>query len=549
METSEPAVPPVGDVKLERDWTHKLESWKIYLYLLEIIIIALLVVMSVIDDAEMLEKNRFDLPKLLVPLSILVGLIGVEEVLFRLLIGKFRKDLADRYRFLEVARRGAIGAAIASFIIFGFIVAPPLHNYIENRAGRDVVDEDKNFFYTLESSDFLNLTTLKEVRLTTEEGVEFDIAFYRGDSLDNGVLLEEETDVEVWEHGFSGDLALDYLINTNEFPNDVVWVMERETAIRPYLIQGVAIPFLILGVLNIVWFPIARFWALRSKDAYVSTTTVKLRARFKVEEAFLIYEDGRLISHNSRRLKPERDKDILTGMLTAVQSFVTDTFMDEERGTLDQLKYGTLSILVEGHGKVNLACIVSGDESPVLRQGMKNIVTYIGQHYRQLLEYWDGDIEQFKDVKRYIGHLVSTGKEEPVYPDELFLIHRDGRLVAHQTSRLEPSIDDDLLQQWVDLVVGQVGQRMEDPNAPMISFVDIKGYKVLVEYTNYLMLAYMTMNKETEELRELMLELMQDIDAQFRSILYEWDGVTHELTDVKTMMEIVLESGEEKEDT
>jgi hypothetical protein len=227
-------------------------------------------------------------------------------------------------------------------------------------------------------------------------------------------------------------------------------------------------------------------------------------------------------------------------MLTAVQSFVTDTLIDEERGTLDQLKYGTLSILVEGRGHVNLATIVSGEESPVLRQGMKNIVGYISGQYRRYLEDWDGDIDRFRDVKRYIGHLVSTGKEEPVYPDEVFLLHRDGRLVAHQTSRLEPSIDDSMLQSWVDQIVGALNKAMVDPSRPMPTKLNIMGYDVWLEYTNYLHMAFMTVRKDEEARRELMSEVLGDIDARFHNILYDWDGATTEITDAKTMMQVVL---------
>jgi hypothetical protein len=190
---------------------------------------------------------------------------------------------------------------------------------------------------------------------------------------------------------------------------------------------------------------------------------------------------------------------------------------------------------------VNLATIISGEESPVLRMGMKNIVTYVSGQYRRYLENWDGDIDQFRDVKRYIGHLVSTGKEEPVYPDELFLLHRDGRLVAHQTSRLEPSIDDAMLQSWVDQIMGAVNKSMADPSRAMPNQLSIMGYDVMMEYTNYLHMAFMTTRKDEENRREIMADTLQDIDAKFHNILYEWDGATHELAEVKNMMEVVLE--------
>ncbi|MEM2899402.1 MAG: PKD domain-containing protein, partial [Thermoplasmata archaeon] len=46
---------------------------------------------------------------------------------------------------------------------------------------------------------------------------------------------------------------------------------------------------------------------------------------FRVEDAFLIYQDGRMIGHKSAR-KEELDSDVVAGMLVAVESFINDTF-------------------------------------------------------------------------------------------------------------------------------------------------------------------------------------------------------------------------------
>jgi hypothetical protein len=470
--------------------------------------------------------------------------VGALEVLFSTSIGAFRKDLSDRYKYLEGAKRGAISTAIVAFIIALLVLAPPIQDMIEDASGRNISETKEELFKNFHSKDPLNLTGLKRISVTTEDNVLFNVTLYRGDKLDNAVVEVNMTRVREWEHTFDIDDVDEFIIFATPVAaeGEVTWEFVMETKVRPQLIAGIAVPFLFLGIINAVFYPVARMWSRTTEESYVETQTRKLRARFKVEEAFLIYEDGRLIAHNSRRLKPERDKDIMTGMLTAVQSFVTDTLIDEERGTLDKLSYGNLTILVEGKREVNLACIISGDESPVLRQGMRNIVSYISGQYRQYLQDWDGDVDRFKDVKRYIGHLVSTGKEEPVYPDELFLFHRDGRLISHQTSRLEPSIDDALLQSWVDQIVGAVKRTMNDPSKAMPAQLNVMGYDVIMEYTNYMNIAFMTTRRDAEARREIMSDVLGDIDAKFHNILYSWDGATQELTDVKTMMEVVLEA-------
>ena len=529
--------------KPKKDWTYKLDGYKVYIYLVQILIFVLLIVRGIIDDMDDIQDGYFDLPGILVPIAILVCLLGLEEVGISLLVGHFRSDLSDKYRHLESAKRGAMSTLIVSFIIAGIMLAPPIHDMMEDAFADDYTRTRYDLAYDFRGKDELNLTGLTMVTVSTEDGIEMDIRLIRGDSIREGEEEVNVSGVRMWELTFDSEDTGEFWIEGKQTngTGDVTWRLTEERKVRAAFIQGVAFPFFLLGVLNAVAYPFLRLWSGKTEAAYVSTQTRKLRARFKIEKAFLIYEDGRLIAHNSRRLKPERDKDILTGMLTAVQSFVTDTLIDEERGTLDQLKYGTLSILVEGKKNVNLATIISGEESPVLRQGMKNIVSYISSQYHRYLEDWDGDVDRFKDVKRYIGHLVSTGQEEAVWPDEVFLFHRDGRLVAHQTSRLEPSIDDGMLQNWVDQIVSAVRKAMADPSKPMPAKLNLMGYDVYLEYTNYLSLAFMTTRKDEEKRREVMSDVLQDIDAKFHNILYEWDGATHELTDAKVMMEVVLE--------
>ncbi len=529
--------------KGQRDWTHKLESWKLFLYVAIILVLVLWMVRRIIDSIDEINEGYFNLMDVLIPLSLMVATVGALEVLFSTAIGAFRKDLSDRYKYLESAKRGAISTVIVAFIIAVLILAPPFQDMIEDASGRNVSETKDELFKNFRTKDPLNLTGLKRIAVTTEDNVLLNVTLYRGDKLDNAIVEENVTRVREWEHIFDIEDVDDFIIFAEPVaaPGDVTWELVMETQVRPQLIAGISVPFLFLGIINAVFYPVARMWSRSTEESYVATQTRKLRARFKVEEAFLIYEDGRLIAHNSRRLKPERDKDIMTGMLTAVQSFVTDTLIDEERGTLDRLSYGNLTILVEGKREVNLACIVSGEESPVLREGMRNIVSYVSGQYRAYLEDWDGDIDRFKDVKRYIGHLVSTGKKEPVFPDEMFIFHRDGRLIAHQTSRLEPSIDDVMIQSWVDQIVGAVKRTMNDPSKGMPSLLNVMGYDVIMEYTNYMNMALMTTRKDADARREIMSDVLGDVDARYHNILYSWDGATQELTDIKTMMEVVLE--------
>ncbi len=534
--------------KKGKHWTSRLETVKVWVFLAQILVVVFIVILGIMDDLESIEEGYIDLPGILVPLALLVVLLGFEGLLFFVLLCLSRPSVPERIRDHRTAARAALGTAIASIVVFAVLVAPPLTALAQDLAGNDYTMRDDVFMQTLSTRDVLNVTEPKEVRLVAADAARFDVELYLGGSVSDGVLVGTERNVTLYVHAFGADDISEYVVlargNGTTGPVDWTLIMDRE--LRPRLLVGVALPFLALGLVNAGWFPVVRWRAGRLEVGYVADQKRRLRSKFKVEEAFLIYEDGRLIAHNSRRLKPERDKDITTGMLTAVQSFVTDTLMDEEKGTLDQLKYGNLSILVEPMGKVNLAIIISGEETPVLRQGMRNIIAYVNKRYTLFLEDWDGDIGRFSDVKRYIGHLVSTGAEEKVMPDEVFLIHRDGRLIAHQTSRLEPSIDNALLLQWVTECLDAVKAAMADPSIPIIQGASVAGTPVTFEYNSYLCLANMTTRPETEAMREHMSDILGDIDAKFRDALYTWDGQTTELTEIKVMLEAVFTPPEEE---
>jgi hypothetical protein len=82
---------------------------------------------------------------------------------------------------------------------------------------------------------------------------------------------------------------------------------------------------------------------------------------YKVKEVFLIHKSGILLYHLSREHKPGRDEEVLSGMFTAVQEFIKDSFSTTGPGAeggehvLREMKIGdNNNILIErGVAQVN----------------------------------------------------------------------------------------------------------------------------------------------------------------------------------------------------
>lgn len=134
-----------------------------------------------------------------------------------------------------------------------------------------------------------------------------------------------------------------------------------------------------------------------SRKIFVDTTII--------DEVFLMYKDGRLIKHFTRRLKPDIDQDILSGMLTAVQSFIKDSFKGET-GDLDHMKFGRFQILV-GHGRfITLAAVTMGDEVAPFRPQIIKAIDSMERDYEMPLRDWDGDVEDLNVLGRYVMDLI-----------------------------------------------------------------------------------------------------------------------------------------------
>src|SRR5947199_10175229 len=80
---------------------------------------------------------------------------------------------------------------------------------------------------------------------------------------------------------------------------------------------------------------------------------------FAIDDVFLVSKEGRLMMHNTRRMRADRDEDILSAMLTAIPSFLTD-FDREENGNLRRFELGGKTALIERGKNAYLAAVYSG---------------------------------------------------------------------------------------------------------------------------------------------------------------------------------------------
>jgi hypothetical protein len=132
------------------------------------------------------------------------------------------------------------------------------------------------------------------------------------------------------------------------------------------------------------------------------------------DEAFLIFEDGRLITHVSTKVDEEVDNDILSSMLTGVTDFISEAFVGkEEKGGekgLHKLQFGERNILLEKGNRFIIAIVYSGSEDNKLIDKGKQVIENIETNYKYALDNWEGDLDDFEGTEEILETLLPLDK-------------------------------------------------------------------------------------------------------------------------------------------
>ncbi|MCE5296678.1 MAG: PKD domain-containing protein [Euryarchaeota archaeon] len=123
------------------------------------------------------------------------------------------------------------------------------------------------------------------------------------------------------------------------------------------------------------------------------------RTKPVVDEVFVIYHDGNLIAHQTRRLKPGMDDQILGSMFVALQGFVKDSFKDESSTMLKRMDFGEKKVMVEKGDFIYIAVVLNGKRTDSIPPRMQKVLEDIDKAYGVELIAWNGDLESLRGVR------------------------------------------------------------------------------------------------------------------------------------------------------
>ena len=136
---------------------------------------------------------------------------------------------------------------------------------------------------------------------------------------------------------------------------------------------------------------------------------------YRVEQVFLIHrETGLLLGHAAVSNGVVQDADLISGMLTAIQDFVRDSFGRTKSDELEDMQVGEFKLWL-AHGPLALlAAVVSGQPPPELRQVFERELEAIHAEFASALQTFDGDSSKVEGAKVNLQRCLLGGQKARV---------------------------------------------------------------------------------------------------------------------------------------
>jgi OOP family OmpA-OmpF porin len=117
---------------------------------------------------------------------------------------------------------------------------------------------------------------------------------------------------------------------------------------------------------------------------------------FRVEQVFLIHKKtGLPLAHAVAPAVAMQDASLVSGMLSAIQDFVRDSFNAPQGQILEKINVGEMEVWVENGPYAILASVIRGIPPPDYRQRMAEALEHIHRNFAEQMERFQGNTGPF----------------------------------------------------------------------------------------------------------------------------------------------------------
>ena len=115
---------------------------------------------------------------------------------------------------------------------------------------------------------------------------------------------------------------------------------------------------------------------------------------------YIIYDDGRGIFDYNFSKEYDHDPGIVSGMFSAITSFIKETTKSQE--LLKTIDHGDITILIEYGKHIFGALFIKGKQTTEVRSSLKELVTTFEAKYADVLTDWSGALIYFKEDNKLV---------------------------------------------------------------------------------------------------------------------------------------------------
>jgi len=129
---------------------------------------------------------------------------------------------------------------------------------------------------------------------------------------------------------------------------------------------------------------------------------------YMIREIFIRNNGGLLVGHFTNEGDSVVDKDVMIGMLTAMQLFIQDTF-DKPGIYLKQMNLAQFEILMASGKEITVYAIVSGTKTYEVGPQLERFVKDIEDNYLDKITKWRGRVADLRWLQALILQLITGG--------------------------------------------------------------------------------------------------------------------------------------------
>lgn len=173
------------------------------------------------------------------------------------------------------------------------------------------------------------------------------------------------------------------------------------------------------------------------------------------------------------------------------------------------------------------------DEKKVIEVGLKpridgDVPLDVQVFYQR---YFDENRYELKDQQQ-----VRVERQGTYLVEDIFLIHVDGRLIAHQSRKFREEIDEDIFSGMLTVVQDFVKDSFRQRTKVGLKRLDFGDSKILIERSPHTFLAAVLVGEEPALLPLYMIEVLKQVEEKFGSVLEKWSGMLHEVQGVEELI-------------